>query len=74
MLEDFGNLVKYQSRYYRLRSDRAAPHLADIPELARRLGVDELRLLVAALNTEKARLAMMRAEPVPAPKRKARAK
>lgn len=44
-----------KSRYYRLRQDKATPHLADIPELARALKVDDERLVLAAYRTELAR-------------------
>lgn len=44
-----------KSRFYRLRADKATPHLADIPDLARRLAVDEERAVLAAYRTELAR-------------------
>jgi transcriptional regulator with XRE-family HTH domain len=60
-----------KSRYYRLRSDKATPHLADIPELARRLKVKDERLVLAAYRTELARTKrdvgeLRREEPAPA--------
>lgn len=50
-----------KSRFYRLRSDAATPHLADVPELARRLNVDDERLALAAYRTEINRVAHPRA-------------
>jgi transcriptional regulator with XRE-family HTH domain len=41
-----------KSRYYRLRADKVTPHLADIPDLSRGLGVSEERILWAAYRTE----------------------
>jgi transcriptional regulator with XRE-family HTH domain len=44
-----------KSRYYRLRMDKAAPHLVDLPELAKALKVDEVRLVMATYRTVLAR-------------------
>lgn len=44
-----------KSRYYRLRMDKAAPHLVDVPELAKALKVDEVRLVMATYRTVLAR-------------------
>ena len=44
-----------KSRYYRLRLDKTVPHLVDVPELARALGVSEERVVLATYRTTIAR-------------------